>query len=85
MSGFQYGENNLALAFGLGLKVTESEWLGTREVLESHPLSGYGIICHSYECLLQMVVAGALWHDHHQNCPTWTDAAECRCDVEPSP
>lgn len=25
----------------------------------------------------------AAWHDKQTNCPTWTDAAGCRCEVDP--
>lgn len=28
------------------------------------------------------LLAGVRWHDDRQGCPTWTDAAGCRCDVE---
>lgn len=36
--------------------------------------------------VLRFLVAGqhAGWHDsEHEHCRTWTDAAGCRCDVEP--
>lgn len=36
--------------------------------------------------VLRFLVSGnhAPWHDfEHEHCRTWTDAAGCRCDVEP--
>jgi hypothetical protein len=41
------------------------------------------ILCrHVSEFLL--LLAGARWHPHGGRCPTWTEAAECRCMVEES-
>lgn len=28
---------------------------------------------------LLLMLSGARWHPHGHRCPTWTDAAECRC------
>ena len=28
-------------------------------------------------------VTFAAWHDYSTNCSTWTDAAGCRCEVDP--
>lgn len=34
--------------------------------------------------VLRIVLASfAAWHDEPDHCRTWTDAAGCRCEVEP--
>lgn len=32
--------------------------------------------------VLNLMLAGVLWHDEPEHCRTWTGGA-CRCDVEP--
>lgn len=61
-----------------GVKVLENRMLGTRSLFlcwDDH------LLVHSFNCLLQMT-RGVVWHDSKWGCSTWTDAAECRCDVE---
>lgn len=67
-----------------GLPVLERPLIcSTREFSIWKPDADYGsVVCHSVETLGQMLIAHVLWHDFRHNCPTWTDAAECRCDVE---
>lgn len=48
------------------------------------------IVCWSMEVFRIMIARllgadfdFAAWHDRPFNCPTWTDAAGCRCEVDP--
>lgn len=67
-----------------GLEVLENHMLGTRAAFlwnrdgDGHPRH---LVVHCCNCLRQME-RGVLWHDDALHCPTHTDAAGCRCDVE---
>lgn len=61
-----------------GLKVLENPMLRTRAVFR---WAGDYLVVHSENALRQMM-AGVVWHDSRQGCPSWTEATECRCDVE---
>lgn len=39
------------------------------------------VVFHS-SAIFHLYLHGATWHDQRQHCPTWSDATECRCDVE---
>jgi hypothetical protein len=66
------------------LEVLENRMLGTRAAwLLNRDRNGNArhLVVHCFDCLRQ-IERGVLWHDERLHCPTWTDAAECRCDVE---
>lgn len=56
--------------------ILPGKWLGgvTHGVIYVRHLSEFFAMC-----------AGATWHVEAAMCPTWTDAAECRCMTEPQP
>jgi hypothetical protein len=62
------------------LEVRFQPMLETRQALQI----GGVLFLHSEAVAAQALIAKVMWHDARPHCPTWTDAAECRCDVEGS-
>lgn len=78
-----------------GIRVWERPYLlkSTRQVYlvedPLYPKNSPWVVCWSLQVLRILMAPGisgvtfAAWHDEPLNCATWTDAAGCRCEVEP--
>jgi hypothetical protein len=66
-------------SFGDTVKVTEDPYQRSRDFYVTMCF-GVEVLCRRTEDLLQAAY-GVVWHDEPGHCPTWTDAAGCRCDL----
>lgn len=65
---------------GDGVTVQESDWMASGAMVADYSRSRIWVR-HLSE--FHLWLSGASWHPAGDRCPTWTDAAECRCMVDP--
>lgn len=74
---------------GVSILVRPELLRSTRQVFECRIGGRPAFICWSLPIFRMLTFPSlmgftfAAWHDERTNCPTWTDAAGCRCEVDP--